>query len=100
MTITTHTPSAVSTQPRRPETEPIRPSVRHPRSRAGRRLSLIDRAALTIGVALVMWSRRPRTVASARRETSTRALRLAAVLASGQSARYEYHALAQSAPPR
>lgn len=100
MTITTHTPSPVSTQPRRPETEPIRPSVRHPRSRAGRRLSLIDRAALTIGVALVMWSRRPRTVASTRRATSTRALRLAAVLASGQSARYEYHALTQSAPPR
>lgn len=100
VTITTHTPSPVSTQPRRPETEPIRPSASHPRQRAARPLTLIDRAALTIGVALVVWSRRPRAAAPTRRPSSTRALRLAAVLASGQSARYEYHALAQSAPPR
>jgi len=54
--MTTH---PMSTQPRRPEAEPIRPSTRRV-ARRGRTASLIDRIALAVGVALVTWSRRPR----------------------------------------
>ena len=85
--ITTHSTSTTeASQPRRPETEPIpvTPSIRTA-SRSRRPLSVIDRLALTLGVALVTWSRRPR-IADRRDELQLRVERI-----SGQERRMREH---------
>jgi hypothetical protein len=65
--VTTTTPTPESTRTRRPEAESIRRS-------SVRRLTLIDRLALALGVALVTWSRRPR-IADRRDELERRVQR-------------------------
>ncbi|MFN3707187.1 hypothetical protein [Microcella sp.] len=95
MTITTHTPSPESTHARRPEAESIRPSSLRAR-RDRRSLTLIDRIALTVGVALVTWSRRPR-IADRRDELERRVHRR---MSDEQRERRQVQLMLQCLPPR
>ncbi len=95
MTITTHTHSPESTRQRRPEAEPIRPSSTRAR-RGGRRLTLIDRIALAVGVALVTWSRRPR-IADRRDELERRVHRR---MSEEQRETRQLQLMLQCLPPR
>lgn len=71
MTSSLITSTTEASHPRRPETEPISASLHHHSAPSRRQLSIIDRLALTVGVALVTWSRRPR-IADRRDELALR----------------------------
>lgn len=93
--LTTSTTTEAS-HPRRPETVPISASTTHRQAAPRRRLSVIDRIALTVGVALVTWSRRP-LIADRRDEL---ALRIQRRMSEEQRLRDQQRLMLTMLPPR
>jgi len=83
-----------TTRPGRQQQQP--PSPTHGNRASARRVSLIDRLALRLGVALVAWSRRPRELDSRER----RALRVDNVRATERRELAQQRLLLQLLSPR
>lgn len=96
MTSSLITSTTEASHPRRPETEPISAPTIHRPAVSRRRLTIIDRIALTVGVALVTWSRRPR-MADRRDEL---ALRIQRRMSEEQRLREQQRLMLTFLPPR